>query len=340
MRQKHPEQRRWDRLRKPLMAVCALTFIMGLAILGASLWQNRNNKEDIDTDTQKGVIHESTAPVEQKVGEKEYVAKTNLSTYLFMGIDKDGKVEKVEEYGAAGQADTQILLVLDHDAKTWQILELNRDSYVDIPVLDMFGIFGGYTKAQLALAHSYGDGMEQSCKNAVTAVSMMLENQKIDGYAALNMGAIAPFTEALGGVEVTITTDFTHMDPTLVVGETINLKGQQAYIFLRTRKGVDDQTNLARMNRQNQFLEALEAKIPSVSDSQVLKCYDAVFDYMVTNLGSQTMVDISEYLKKYTKKETLTIQGKNEVDNNNFIRYILEESSLKEAILELFYCQK
>lgn len=104
---------------------------------------------------------------------------------------------------------------------------------------------------------AYGDGREQSCKNNVRAVSMMLDDQPINGYLSLNMGGVGILVDLMEGITVKVTSDFSAVDPALTEGKTITMNGEQALEFVRTRKDVDDQTNLARMGRQRQFLSAI-----------------------------------------------------------------------------------
>ena len=63
-----------------------------------------------------------------------------------------GPAVGTQSYVAGGQADTQILLVLDNAAKTWQLLQINRDSMVEVPVLSMMGTVTYTIKQQIALA--------------------------------------------------------------------------------------------------------------------------------------------------------------------------------------------
>ena len=65
----------------------------------------------------------------------------------------------------------------------------------------------------------------------------------------------------VGGVTLTVTSDFSAIDPHLVEGETITLYGDQALTYVRSRYNIDDETNLARMARQRQYLAALEEKL-------------------------------------------------------------------------------
>ena len=207
---------------------------------------------------------------------------------------------------------------------------------VDVPVLDLRGDVIGYERQQLALAHAYGDGTNNSCRNTVDAVSRLLGGAPIDGYAALNMDGIALFNDAIGGVTVTITSDFTAVDPTLVEGETITLNGQQAMEFVRTRMDVDDQTNLARMERQRIYLEAMKPQLLALSEEDIIQVVDAVDDYLVTNIGSQAILNLAEKLKDYQELPELTIDGENTIEDEH-VAYILDEDSLQQVILQLFY---
>lgn len=265
-----------------------------------------------------------------------YQRKQNLKTYLFMGIDKDGPAKKGRNR-TGGQADVQLLLVIDEANRTRQVLQINRDSIVDVPVLGISGTVVNTQREQIALAHAYGDGTVNSCRNAVRAVSAMLDNQPIDGYLAMNMGGIRILNDFLGGVTVTIESDFSDIDPTLVMGSTITLNGDQAYHFIRSRKGVDDQTNLSRMVRHRAYLDGLTEKLGALSQNDVIRCYDAVFDYLVTDLGSKTLIDLLETAESCTDLGILTIQGESYIDAKGVNAYELDQSSLGQAIVTLFY---
>lgn len=52
--------------------------------------------------------------------------------------------------------------------------------------------------AQIAIQHGYGDGKELSCELTRDAVSSLLYELPIHGYAAVNMAAIPELNDALG----------------------------------------------------------------------------------------------------------------------------------------------
>ena len=175
-------------------------------------------------------------------------------------------------------------------------------------------------------------------------VSALLDGQTIDGYAAVNMDAVGIITDMVGGVTLTVTSDFSAIDPTLVEGETITLYGDQALTYVRSRYNIDDETNLARMARQRQYLAALEEKLRQQLEEKlrqqdgdfVASAYEELADSMVTNIGSGTAVEIAQRLQEYTELPLRTIDGENVVEGEHWA-YHLDQDSLQQTILELFY---
>ena len=325
---------RRDFCRAAGAAALALAAVGGGAY-GLQVWENAQGAETSPTGT--GSDHRR--PVAQKeltYSGKTYRQKSRIESFLFLGIDVMGKAVGTESYIAGGQADTQILLVLDHEAQTWQMLQFNRDSMVEVPVLSMMGTVPYTIRQQLALAHAYGNGREQSCENNVLAVSMLLGGQDINGYFALNMGGIGILVDLVGGVPLTVTSDFSAIDPTLIEGETITLNGDQALEYVRSRQYVDDQTNLARMDRQRQFLSAFEAQVRRQKPEFAVDAYDALSEYAITNIAAGPAVQLADKLQRYQKLPLLTIEGENTVEDG-YWAYYLNEDSLQQTILQLFY---
>lgn len=265
-----------------------------------------------------------------------YELYTNLDVYLLIGVDVDGKVADMNPLDGGGQGDAQMVLVLNHENKTWQVLQLNRDSMVEVPVLGLTGKVMGSRVMQLALAHAYGSGAEDSCRNNANVVSALLWDQFIEGYVALNMDGIAPINDALGGVEVTILPEYGITDPAMTPGSTVLLNGEQALWFLRGRQGVGDETNLSRMGRHRQYLEALTEKIEKLDVSTLTEAYEAAQDYEVSNLNTAAVMEIAHKLKAYDRLELLTVKGTDTVQDDH-AAYILDEADLQNVILQLLY---
>lgn len=329
----HDRIHRRDAIRAAVAAGIILVLMAVVALL-ICRWENQTYAARGGTE-EVSFTEEGERPDIVYNGET-YTPKQQVESYLFMGIDVEGPVVSVPGNFNGGQADAQFLIVIDNENETWQLLRLNRDSIVSVPVLDLKGNVIGYEQQQLALAHAYGDGTYVSCENTVRTVSALLGDQPINGYASLNMDGISVFNDAIGGVTVTITSDFTAVDPTLVEGETITLNGQQAFEFVRTRKDVDDQSNLARMERQRVYLEATKSQLMTLADEDIIRIYDDMSDYVVTDMGSKNFLDLAEKLKSYQEKPELTIDGINQIENEH-VAYMLDEDSLQKVVLELFY---
>ena len=90
------------------------------------------------------------------------------------------------------------------------------------------------------------------------------------------------------------------------------------------------------MERQRIYLEALKLKAQTLSEEDIIRAYDAVSDYIVTNMDSQDLLELTEEIKGYREEPELTIEGTNE-QQGEFIAYTLDKESLQQSILELFY---
>lgn len=318
---------RKDKVRA-ILVVMLMLVVVGGGILALQRWQEyqRVQTTPADENKRKTVEYQGTT----------YVARDGIESYLFMGIDVEGPAKGSKSYIGGGQADVQLLLVVDRFNRTWQVLQINRDSMVEVPVLGVNGKEVGTEYQQIALAHSYGDGLETSCENNVTAVSRMLQNQTIQGYVALNMDAISIINDQVGGVEVTVLDDCSQLDPSLVEGQTVTLTGTQALTYIRGRQGVGDETNLSRMARQEQYLNALYSKLKALSSDTVVEMFQAVEDYMVTDMNDQWL-KLMDRLEEYTKLEPLAIDGESYLDEQGSTAYQLDEDSLKQVMIQLFY---
>lgn len=321
-----------DAVRAAVILGVAAILIL-LAVLGIRQWENdRYTVAYANVEKEQG----SARPKELSINGKRYRQKCNADIYLFMGIDVSGEAKPIDNYIGGGQADVLMLVSVDHDKKTWQLLSLNRDTMTEVPVLGPDGRVERRDFQQLALSHAYGNGGVQSCANVVDTVSDLMGGEQIDGYFAMNLDGIAILNDAVGGVPVTITSDFSGIDASLPLGQTVTLTGEQAETFVRSREGVDDQTNIARMARQRIYLISFFQCVKNQSEETILRAYDDVSPYTVTNMGSGVVSRLADNLKQYEMLESLDIEGEAKVENNLWAFYP-DEDSLQQAILALFY---
>lgn len=265
-----------------------------------------------------------------------YRQRQDVTTWLFIGVDESGEAVGTDSYIGGGQGDVQLILVVDDAAGTWQLLQLDRDTMVDIPVLGVRGDVAGTVHEQLCMAHSYGNGRQQSCENNVNTISALLNGQHIDGYLALNMDAVSVLTELVGGVTVTVTSDFSAVEPSLEQGAQVTLNGEQALAYVRARREVDDETNTARMARQRTYLSALRDCAALRQEDFAIRATEALSPYMVSNIPSGTAQGLLNKLNAYRQLDLCMLEGESRVEDGHWAFYP-DEDSLWQTIVTLFY---
>ena len=210
---------------------------------------------------------------------------------------------------------------------------------MEIPVLGIGGKQAGSIYAQLALSHTYGSGLEDSSENTKKAVSDFLYGLTIDYYVTINMDAIMLLNDSVGGVTVTVTEDFSAVDPSLPVGE-VTLMGEQAITFVRSRYGVGDQLNISRMERQEAYMHGFMDALSSKKDSAsfALDTYELLSPYMVTDCSSAAANTLQQRFGDFSIVEIVSPEGENVIAD--YIQFYADEEKLDDLILRLFYAEK
>lgn len=267
----------------------------------------------------------------------DYFPRQDIVVIMVAGIDESGPVKDSGSYNNPGEADMVTLVIFDKTNEKMDLLTLNRDTMVDMPVLGLDGKKAGTYHGQLALSHTYGSGLKDSAENLKATVSQLLYNLDIDYYVTMNMDAIGILNDQVGGVTVQVEDDFSEVDSTIGMGN-VKLNGQQAVTFLRSRQGVGNQLNLNRMHRQEIYMSAFVKELKKSLQNQenfAVDTYYLVEPYMVTDLSSSALVGLVEYYSDYEMGKTYRLEGENKV--GQFMEYHLDEDALNQRILELFY---
>ena len=271
----------------------------------------------------------------------EYFPRQDITVVLFMGIDRYGPVENSGFYTNTGAADVDMLVILDESQQKIDLLYLNRDTMVKMPVLGVGGKPAGTYFGQLALAHTYGSGLHDSCENTRQAISDFLYGVKIDYYVSVNMDAIAILNDAVGGVTVNVTEDFSEVDPSIPMG-TVTLMGQQAINYVRTRKDVGDQLNLTRIERQKDYIRGFSEALRTKQGSDtgfVLSVFDEVSPYMVTDCSGTVFNTLAGRYATYEIGRIFSPEGEN-VMGDTYFEFYVDQDQLFDLVLDLFYAPK
>lgn len=316
------------------LCLAILAFTMAALYSGMKILESTvlyTGEEDVKIYESKTIVRGDTA----------YFPRQDITTVMVLGIDQYGPVADSETYNNRGAADMDMLLIFDETAETCTVLHLNRDTMLEMPVLGLGGRQAGTYYGQLALSHTYGTGLADSCENTRQTISDFLYGIDIDYYVAMNMDAIAILNDAVGGVTVNVTEDFSQVDPTITLGQ-VHLMGQQAVNFVRTRKNVGDQLNLSRIERQKEyidgFVEAFRAK-QETNPEFMVTAYEEAAPYIVTDCSVNAVTGMMDRYGDYAIAEVLTPEGENVV-GEEYMEFYADEEKLDELILRLFYVAK
>ncbi|MBU3840227.1 MAG: LCP family protein [Candidatus Ruminococcus intestinipullorum] len=318
---------------KGIVGIVILTIIaVVIAVAAFCISVQSKNKK---TTEQKVVQDDLNSGYITYQGEK-YEYNANIRTMLFLGIDKDEVATLRDVAGYSGQSDCIIVAVFDQEKETTTLLEISRDSMVDVDLYSDNGILLDVQKAQIATQYAYGRGEKQSCQLTRDAVSELLYDVRIDDYLSLNMAGIPPIIDSIGGVEITVPKDYTELDPTFVQGATITLNGEQAKTYVRKRDITVFGSNNDRMERQTQFIQALFKKVQTSGDngsSMLRQFWSAGEAYMTTDMDFNTLNKLTSYTME---PEILKVPGEVR-EGEKHDEFYVDEQGLQQMIIDTFY---
>ena len=276
---------------------------------------------------------------------KKYCYNKELINILCLGIDKT--TEEMEGQpkvsGGSGQADAIVLVTLDPTAQTMKMTAIPRDTITEIETYDASGNSVGKSKNHLALAYAYGDGGKKSGELTVAAVSNLLYQLPIHGYAAIRMDAVEKLNDSVGGVTVTLPEEMQINGMTYEAGQSVTLTGSQALNYVRTRDIEAAGANLQRMERQKgyavSFIQSAKQALKKNPTLAAMLYQDITAD-MVTNIGLDEAVYLASMLPqmRFSAEDIQTVQGTIR-QGKKYEEYYADEDALQELILNTFYTE-
>ena len=275
---------------------------------------------------------------------KNYKIKDNMEVILIMGIDDREDIGSSQFAIHNSQADVLYVYAVDHKNKTYQAIQLNRETMTGIQTYNADGTKDTIAEAQICLAHSYGKTEQGRCLNTVDAVSGLLFNMRVDHYISLRMDAISILNEQVGGVTVTVPAGLESADPAFKEGAKVKLQGKQAELFVRSRMSLENDTNEFRMERQQIFMKAWMEQANAKMDSDsgfALGLVLSLSDYMTSDMSANALSDLANQLKEYENLGTVKTIGEtlleSEAKISAFREYYVDSDDLERKVIELFY---
>ena len=320
------------KLMRGLAVALLAVFLLTGAFLLLELWEKR----------QSIFPEQKTENTVYEYNGVEYVKNEDVESFLILGLDKFEDAINNDSYNNDQRADFLMLLVFDNSEKKFTAVHLNRDTMVNMNVLGVAGQKIGTVNKQLALAHTYGNGRDVSCRNTVDAVSELLNGVKVNHYLSITMDAVPILNDLLGGVEVTVLDDFSGIDDTLIKGETVTLHGDHALTYVRERYGLEDSSNSTRMVRQRQYMTAVYDKAMleiENDDNFVIEASSKLADYIVSDRSVNQLQEIAKKLSQYKFTEIETLKGESVV-KDGLMEFRPDADSIDKIVFELFYKKK
>ena len=331
-----------------LLAAAFATFLIVGAVGKANLHSNVIAAPKLEN---APVVIELQPTEEEAAGWKEgwvkyngqiYAYNEDILTFLVMGIDKNRDVKEVAEGTNGGQADALFLVVLNPHDNSLSVIGINRNTMTDISVYDDNGAYVNTIKAQIAVQHGFGNGVEESCEYQVNAVQHLFYEMPVHGYAAINMSAIGPLTDMVGGVDVVALEDVKSGNSTVIKeGEEVHLEGDLAFAYIHNRDTKEFGSADHRLERQKQFITTYLQKVKQKTKEDIgfpISVYQAIAPQTVTSLTVDEMTYLVSIAKDYSFDENYLYTLKGETKQGDvFEEFYVDETDLFELILKVFY---
>lgn len=326
--------------KKALLVILSILLVICMSILNTVTFMHFSGKVAmLKNNSTPFIPHDIDAVIDASgivsYGDDKYIYNDNLTTILFMGIDKND-IDKTSVNGKNGQADAVYAVTIDTKTGKSTVICISRDTVTDIKIYSKEGNYIRTEPKQLCLSYAYGDGKELSCENCVWSASNVLFGIPINTYMAIDYSAIAVLNDAVGGVEV----PKYNSNWSKKTGETTVLYGEKAYEYVQFRDIYKTESNAYRITRQLDYLKAFSAKAIKMTKKDIttpLNLYDKINKYSVNNLSPDKIAFLTNVFLNGNKEiEFKNIEGKIDTVGNHAVFYP-DSEKLYELVLEVFY---
>lgn len=261
-------------------------------------------------------------------------AREGVKTLLAVSLRDFSPADSAPAFRNSNQADMLMLLVVDEKLGRTTGVQVNPDTMVSFTP-------PGKTEAvevPLGEVYSYGSAGSDSCLALLKAVSELLGGVKIDHYMIFAQGAIGIVSDAMGGLEVTVSEDFSARYPQFAPGELATLNAEQADAFFGFRDDADE-SNRLHMARQQQFMTAVYGPFTEHMQQEdfLTRLTMQLGDRLMTDLALSQMVKLMEKMEATELVETIvTLPGSGAWEDGRY-SYRVDAAALDQILKELFY---
>ena len=340
---RHHHHKKNRKLKVFLIVLAVFVLWVGVGV-GTVAFMMSNGRQKLIAKSQNKSNNSKGLDDTIKVNGVKYKLKDNVINILIMGIDSKGDIaEKSKVPGEFGQADVICVISIDTDKKEVNTINIPRDTMTDILTRTKNGAASEVINGQICLQYAYGDGKEKSCKDMLNVVSDVMYKIPINNYAAVNFDAIPVINDGIGGVNVTMTEDYTYIDKAYKKGATVVMTGIKAEKFLRYRDTTVVGSNMQRINRQKDYIKGLLSTIQQrfkENPTSALGIIGSIKNNMASNISTSEVSYLGSLFASgsYKMQEYKILPGTYQgPTTTEFDEYILDKEKVYEMILEVFY---
>ncbi|MCV9884765.1 polyisoprenyl-teichoic acid--peptidoglycan teichoic acid transferase TagU [Metabacillus halosaccharovorans] len=278
--------------------------IIGLLVLGTGGYAFYLYKSAADTVA--SIQEDLDRDKSEKRTEQVVFEEKDPISILLMGVD--------ERDGDRGRSDSLILMTVNPNTNTTQMVSIPRDTRTEI--------IGKGKQDKINHAYAFG-GTEM----AINTVENFLD-VPVDYFVKINMESFKDTVDAVGGVEVNNTLNFSYGGFDFPEGK-VTLDGEKALAYTRMR--YDDPNNdFGRQERQRKVVEAVIKKGADISSiTKFGDMFGVVRNNVKTNLTFDEMWDIQANYKTAAQNlEQFQVEGSGDTINGIYYFIVPEENRL------------
>ncbi|MGO1999505.1 MAG: LCP family glycopolymer transferase [Staphylococcus saprophyticus] len=236
-------------------------------------------------------------------------------TIALFGVDSNAERNA---NGGGQRSDTIMLLSVNPEKKTTEIVSIPRDTQADI--------VGKGTTEKINHAYAYG-GPDM----AVKSLEKLL-NVPIDHYATIDMDGMQDMIDTVGGITVTSNATFSYDGYQFTEGERSKMDGKEAMAFIRSRKEDGAGGDFGRQERQQLVIQGLANKLTSVSSiTHFNSLMNHVEDNVKTDLSVGELNKVrSNYKDANDNVNRHQLEGQGGIQDDGLYYFVPSENSLNE----------
>ena len=257
---------------------------------------------------------------------------------LIIGTDECGEIttqylgRRCSEADGGIRNDVNLLVHVSAAPRNVTVVSFPRDLMVEVPECTRQD---GSTASPMAKA-SFNSLFDHAGIPCIATTVTELSGLPVEFAAKISFDGVIEITNAIGGVEVCVAGEGIHdsMAGIDLAPGTHTISGKDALAFIRTRHGVGDESDLARISNQQQYMSRLAKKILSAETltdpSTVLKLANTVADNIVPSEklnNPLTLAQLALALKDVEFTDFVFVQFPNVVDPDDANKVVPDDDA-------------